>query len=628
MLHPLRYWIIALVLSVVSIGWSQEQATTPAGVARKDLGRTEKLRILVDKVMQPEEGWVTKEWMVKEAAEAGFNVFSPRSGFDRLDEVRQVTQWCAKYGIYHMPWMRGSLGTPAGPEAAGKRVVWANGSEQNLYSPNSDEFWEWTTRYVVEYAKMCAQDEHLMGVFLDYENYSPGGSGNLYQLSYDDLILGKFAEAKGIQLPKLELSQRKAWLEEQKLHEEFSKFQVNHWRERCRALRQEVDKYAPGFQFCVYPAPGTFFMVEGTWPEWGTEAAPLILADACTYGRPSKMLPEPTSLVSNRNNLKAGLEQAKAAGYHFMYAGGIDPVVRGADAEFCGKNAVMISEATDGYWIFYEGPAYKTTHKDYFKWFTWANKAIAAGNFAAQNAPRETPEDWGASLVGKVGSQAPLVMPALPGTTVKLPEARLRNENLLLLGAKAGMPVELTLKDIPVGKNEHPLSWLVRDVKLQTIQSGTIAHNTQETVQFTPGTDGPLFLTLSSGGCSYQVVSANVPVGITTVQEASFIGVVGRLYFTVPAGLTEFTITAKGWGAETIRVNVFDPEGKQVATGQTTLKTPEVTVKAPVGTGAGKVWSFQLARADEGVVEDSKVILDPALAPVLSLLPEQAFAKR
>ena len=33
-------------------------------------------------------------------------------------------------------------------------------------------------------------------------------------------------------------------------------------------------------------------------------------------------------------------------------AGGIDPAVRGADPEFSGKNAVAISEVTDGYWIF------------------------------------------------------------------------------------------------------------------------------------------------------------------------------------------------------------------------------------------------------------------------------------
>ena len=93
-----------------------------------------------------------------------------------------------------MPWMRGSLGAPDGAEADGKRVVWENGGEQPLYSPNSDAFWEWTTRYIVEYAKMSVELPAIMGVFLDYENYAPGiRMGNLYSLSFDADIIARFA---------------------------------------------------------------------------------------------------------------------------------------------------------------------------------------------------------------------------------------------------------------------------------------------------------------------------------------------------------------------------------------------------------------------------------------------------
>jgi len=371
-------------------------AETPACAAeREELGRSVKLTILVDKVMQPEAGWKTGEWMIEEAAEAGFNVFSPRRGYDDLEAVRQVTQWCAKYGIYHMPWMRGTLRVPDGAEAEGKKLVWEGGNEQELWSPNSDEFWDWTSRYIIEYAKISAQNEHLMGVFLDYENYSPGGSGNCYSLSYDDLILGKFAQAKGIELPALTLGGRKRWLEQQELHEEFSEFQINHWRERCRALREAVDEHDPKFQFCIYPAPGTPFMLEACYPEWATEQAPLILADACTYGRSGGFLAHAEAPEANLKRLSERQEAAKAMGGPFIYAGGIDPAVRGADAEFSGKNAVMISEVTDGYWIFYEGPKYQEDHADYFKWFAWANEAIAQGRFAAQHERRETPDTLG-----------------------------------------------------------------------------------------------------------------------------------------------------------------------------------------------------------------------------------------
>jgi hypothetical protein len=99
---------------------------------RAELGRSVKLSILVDKVMRPEAGWHTEEWMVAEAAKAGFNVWSPRLGGEDRDEVLRVNQWCRRYGISHIPWMRGFLTAPEGETAAGRRLVWASGAEQPL----------------------------------------------------------------------------------------------------------------------------------------------------------------------------------------------------------------------------------------------------------------------------------------------------------------------------------------------------------------------------------------------------------------------------------------------------------------------------------------------------------------
>lgn len=381
-------------------------------VPRSELGRTVKLTILVDKVMQPEADWHTEEWMVKEAADAGFNVWSPRLGHDNLDEVLQVNEWCAKYGIYHMPWMRGTLTAPEGEVADGKRVVWASGSEQPLWSPNSDEFWAWTTKYIVAYAKMAADDETMMGVFLDYENYAPGArGGNLYSLSYDDEIMSAFAAAQGIELPEMGMARRAPWLKAEGLDDAFEQFQIAHWRDRCRALREAVDAYAPEFQFCIYPAPGTPFMVEATYPEWATDAAPLILADASIYGRPGLWAGHEAALEANHNKLARRMKWAlEQPGGPYMYAGGLDPVVSGADPEFCGRNAAMSSEVTDGYWIFYEGPKYDGTHRDYFNWFTRANAAITAGNWDFWRAPRETPDTSGLDELVAVTNRPQIVI--------------------------------------------------------------------------------------------------------------------------------------------------------------------------------------------------------------------------
>ncbi|MGI5817798.1 MAG: hypothetical protein ACOX9R_06840 [Armatimonadota bacterium] len=366
--------------------------TCSAELTRHDLGRTVKFKVLVDKVLQPEAGWHTEQWMVKETAEAGFNVWSPRRAND-LDEVRQVTQWCKEEDILHIPWMRGTLGVSLDNEAAdGKRMVWASGVEDQLWSPNSDEFWQWTNDLVLEYAKISAEMPTLFGVFLDYENYALGP--NCYELSYDDLIMGSFAREKGLTLPDLPFDQRHGWLVEQGLHDEFEAFQVAHWRDRCRTLREAVDAIDPTFMFMIYPAPGTKFMLEACYPEWGTEQAPLILADASTYGR-AAVLPHDQALKANRDKLIERQEFARGLAEHVLYTGGIDPVVKGADPEFSGRNAAMIMEVTDGYWIFYEGPEYDGTHPEYFKWFELAHRAADNENWAWAWEPRETPDSYG-----------------------------------------------------------------------------------------------------------------------------------------------------------------------------------------------------------------------------------------
>ncbi|MEA3368209.1 MAG: hypothetical protein U9R68_08865, partial [Planctomycetota bacterium] len=239
----LRPFSLSLAAALCAALARPAPALQGADKGREALGRQVKYRILVDKVMQPTKAWVTEEWMVEEAARTGFNVFVPRRGHDRLDEVRRVAGWCRARGIFTMPWMRGTLGAPKGKEADGKRYVWADGTEEPLWSPNADAFWEWTNRHIVAYAKIAADNPHLVGVFLDYENYSPLGKPNCYALSYDDIILKAFAKARGLGLPALPLGGRKAWLDEKGLHDAFAEFQIAHWRTRCRQLRRAVDEY-------------------------------------------------------------------------------------------------------------------------------------------------------------------------------------------------------------------------------------------------------------------------------------------------------------------------------------------------------------------------------------------------
>ena len=340
-----------------------------------------KMRILVDKVMQAEADWVTEEWMIEETARAGFNVYSPRRGFDKPDEVRAVAEWCEKNDMMHMPWMGGSLPTPDDSSADGKKLSWSSGFEQDIWSPNSDEFWEWMKRHIVNHARISADyPSSLMGVFLDFENYAPGAPryGKVcYPLSFDDRILNMFAEHKGITLPDLPLDKRTDWLREKSLYGDFEGYQIDYWQRQCREIRNAVDEYNSGFKFCVYPAPGTLFITKACYPEWSSQNVPLLLADPASYGWASGPTSREWALGFNQGKLVERMKVPQQADINFKYLGGIDPAVFGAGPEFCGRNAVGITDVCDGYWVFYEGPDYKVDHKHYFSWFRRANNAIA-----------------------------------------------------------------------------------------------------------------------------------------------------------------------------------------------------------------------------------------------------------
>ena len=597
------------------------------------LADVDKIAILVDKVMQREEGWTTKEWIVKEVAEAGFNVFSPRSGYDKPDEVRQVVKWCKEYGLYHMPWMGGTLKTSEGPEADGKRLVWESGIVQPLWSPNSEEFWEWTNGHIVELAKISSEFSNLMGVFIDYENYAPGRSprhGNCYALSYDEVIMGRFAKKEGFKLPDLKPEERAAWLKGQDLDRDFADFQIGQWRDRCRTLREAVDRYNPEFMFCIYPAPGTLFMREACYREWATEAAPLILADATTYGRSSRLITEHEALEENRKKLLERMDIPRSEKISFVYVGGIDPVVEGADPEFCGKNAVSISQISNGYWVFYEGPEYRKDHPEYFRWFAWANRAIVGKDLDAWHQPRKTHDKWSMALYDDGTDRELVVSSPWTGEKIEHTPVKMRYNNVLFVGCKYGYTSEITIRNEPIFDPDSSLSWELKTPQLEKMDAGSIHGDGVEVIRITPRVDGIHLVEISADDSAYWVVDSNAPVGFYIGGRLRFRFGAERLYFKVQQGVERFIFTVRGNINNTARLEIFDPEGELAATGQTTPKRRKANVEVSVNEGWGKVWSLAVLKADEGILEDVSIQLSrlPSLLPVVSLSPDQTFERK
>ncbi|MBT3379168.1 MAG: hypothetical protein HN742_13465 [Lentisphaerae bacterium] len=381
-------------LAAVAVATLLCSCTTPPRYRGSHPFLKEQPRILVDKVLMLDNKWVMTEDHVREIKAAGFNVVSPRLGGTDPARVRKVAAMAQKHDMFYVAWMRGSLSTPKNvPES--ERYVYADGHSCDIYSPNADALWDWMEKTILEHVRISVEIPAMAGSFLDFENYAKGKAGNCYNVSYDSSTLQAFAAARGLTLPELGAAQHAEWVAEQKLEDAFRDFQIAGWRERARRIREKIDAINPGFLLLIYPAPGTLLMTEGLYPEWATEEAPLVLCNASTYGRPSEFIEEAAALKANRKILKDTMKVPRAAGIPHVYLGGIDPVCAGADPEFCGKNASLICDVTDGYWIFYEGPEYKKDHPEYFRWFKQANADSVAGEFDLWRQPRSQPEQLG-----------------------------------------------------------------------------------------------------------------------------------------------------------------------------------------------------------------------------------------
>lgn len=358
---------------------------------RAALGREDKYRILVDKVWSRSNGWVLTDEHLEEIRLAGYNVIVPRIGGDDRERVRRVSRMAQDRGLFYMAWMRGTKSA-----TEGHRLVWEDGLEQNLYSPNADELWEELENAILDHARIAAETPSFIGTFLDFENYEPDAPDvdrwNCYPLSFDGKILKEFAESAGFEIPDLSPEGRAEWLKEKDLYDAFRDFQFESWRNRCRLLREKIDAINPQFQLIVYPPMKTDFIEEAIYPEWGTREAPLVLAEYFTYGRKGWIGHE-EALRQNLQRMTERMGFVRERGVFHQYIGGIDPLVTGADPEFCGKNAVMLAEVSEGYWNFYEGPTYgRSDHDRYLSWLSRANVAIATKEYGMAWEERVEPD--------------------------------------------------------------------------------------------------------------------------------------------------------------------------------------------------------------------------------------------
>lgn len=598
---------------------------------RAALGKQDKFRILVDKVLSKSNQWVMTPQFVAEIGEAGFNVVCPRVGCDDMERVERVAETARQRGLFYMAWMRGTRSTKKGV-----KLIWASGTTQDLYSPNADELWEWMTGLILGHARLSVKNPAIVGSFLDFENYAKGKRGNCYPLSYDEKILGEFAKAKGVEIPRLAPADRYEWLKEHGHHEAFSVFQIDSWRARCRKLRERIDAINPKFQLIVYPV-GTLFLDGAIYPEWATEQAPLIIADHCTYHRPGGMgTPHERALAINKRNLERRIKRAEDHAVPYIYTSGIDPIYDDADPEFCGRNAAMIADVCAGYWVFYEGPKYRQDHPDYFRWFARANQAIVAGRYDFWKQERETPDPARAAqrklletFCGTALQPARTeVMP--PGEAKRAFTVRTRDHGAafcVLLDKGEELRGRLAIRRL--GRYTAGADYRLFAPDRKRLLSGRAEVDQPAKITYKTKAAGVHVVLVDAGQNPAQLFLENQYVCLAATEPLGLARSQPKGYFLPGPRATSLTIHVESPSpGETVAVTLRDPDGKEVCRVDT-AKRKKVVAKAEVAVGhRGKPWCIEIGKAPTGGLEDFTITLGEGCRKLLATHPTRLLIRK
>jgi hypothetical protein len=373
----LRKYRMRIFISIIIFTLTSLASSTNAEdwlLRAQALGTEDPFRIIVDKVLMKSTGWKVKDKHLRDVAAAAFNVYVPRKGADSESELRRVAGIAAEKGLFTMAWLRGSF-VSKGNDI---KYVQGNGVSAHLLSPNSNLFWNRLTVQIILVARASIDYPNLIGVFLDFENYDkPRKWRHLYEASYDDLIWNAFLNDQGIPNPKIDKPKRPAWIAVRRLEKAYHAFQAKQWFERCHILRRQIDSINPFFRFAVYPMTNTLFLSKAAYPNWGTQKAPLILAEHMTYVPRHKNVS--VAIAKHKKTMTQKREGLGQIGKVSDYIAGLDPAVKGASPEYCGQGARLLGHHVNGYWVFYEGPVYgESSHYTYFRHFQNANKWLSS----------------------------------------------------------------------------------------------------------------------------------------------------------------------------------------------------------------------------------------------------------
>jgi len=604
------------------------------GFSYAPFGSTEKVSVLVDKVMAASTDYALAEWMVQAVKDAGFSTYAPR--FYNSPGVGTVADWCAARDMKLLYWTRGTVNVSlTNPLYYGKRY-WLTIGEVGGLSPNSDELWDYLWNELIPIAELSVTHPAIQGAFLDFESYFILGTTyrHAYFISYDDVITDQYEAARGVTLP-VNPADRHAWLVANNRYDDFVAFQLENWRERCRQLRAAIDAINPQFQIYVYPfgnqsttRPPFFYGNNAPVATLSTPQAPVVLADYQCYFDYTVIHDTDTLMPEVRADMDRTDILAEEIDTPCMLVSGFDPCML-KNPEFLARAPIANAERWAGHWVFYENFQYPSNeHTQVMNWLSWSNAKIAAQDYAAADEPYASSCSWD-TLWNPTGA-VPAASCQFSNVNNVFSTCNVRWTVPMAITCQSGVSTTLQLDLRKVGTSYTlPYVWELRSLSdIDTkVDQGTISLNaTTGTISFAPQVTGTYFLVLALGNNAASIAQADARLAFYAAKPVDFFLNTTPLYINVPAGVTSFTLTAQAANsAEHVKISVYSPGGQLVTEDQTSPTDMTRVITVNVGAYGSGAWRIVPSRAGTYTLEDYYLTVGTEIPQFLSLSPSAMF---
>lgn len=527
-----------------------------------------------------------------------------------------------------------------GAKAGLRRCVFGNGYESILPCPLERRYWEEVlTSRALRLAEASRRPElEISGCLIDWEMYAnadKGGQIYYTDACYCDACWGGFLQAQGLPdvSAHIPFAQRVAWLREHKLFEQYHPYLQKHVREYAAQMRERILAVNPHFFLGFYPVPHNWHL-QAVAQGLGKPEHPLILWATSTYGGGG-----PSKIPDNWQ------QEFFAQEIYAYYCGGM--LLRFYSAANLAKNIFEIARKTNGYWLFtvhtlcipeeaQSGDYYLAAGSpfDYLREIKRANEEL---DKLAADFQYVTPLEYVAEPVRyrHVGfdvnrykpPQLTYQGPTDSGEMRTLPALNLTGSNFLLLFLSPDTEASLVFEvKKPASGDIWGVSYAVLNPQKQIVQNGQMPPGQEYTIKCRAPEAGLYAVVLTAGyyGCAV-LKRTNTPCALWTGSRFEVSGPGGTLYFYVPEGLREFTISAQcEWGTSQINLCVLNPEGEIIVQKPTDPYERKAKLVVPTNGKSGQ-WALRAERIEGQSFRSVRIDFDKALPPAVALQKDWIF---